>query len=71
MRKFDRLTPRTQLIDPNGAPTPFEINLRQRMSAAIEGLGGIGDLDDLAGGATLADVIAKVNAILALVRAIP
>lgn len=71
MRKLDRLTPRTKLVEPDGSPTPFEINLRQRMSAAIEGLGGIGELDDLAGGATLADVIAKVNAILALVRAIP
>jgi hypothetical protein len=59
------------MAEPDGGPTPFEINLRQRMSAAIEGLGAIGNLDDLAGGASLADVISKVNAILALVRAIP
>lgn len=70
MRKLDRLNVRVRMTD-DGVPTQFAITLQQRTAEAIEGMAAIGDLPDLAGGATLADVIAAYNALLATVRAIP
>lgn len=71
MRKLDPLSSQTRISDQNGSPTAFEITARQRANEAIETLASTGDLTDLAGGASLADVIAKVNEILAIARSIP
>jgi len=71
MKKLDRPSAITRLVNENGSPTGYEITLRQKMSEAIETLATAGDLTDLAGGASTADIIAKVNQILAIARSIP
>lgn len=71
MRKLDPLSPQTRIANQDGSPTAFETTNRQRTNEAIETLAGIGDLTDLSGAATLADVIVKVNQILNIARSIP
>lgn len=71
MRKLDPLSVQTRITAENGSPTAFEITARQRSNEAIETLASAGDLEDLSGGASLADVIVRVNQILAIARSIP
>ena len=71
MRKLDPLSPQTRIATENGSPTPFEITARQRTNEAIETLASAGDLTDLDGSATLADVIARVNQLTNIARSIP
>lgn len=69
--KLDRLNPRT-LISEDGVPTQFFISLQQRMAEKTEGVqSAIGDQTPLSGGASLADVIAFINAMIADVQAVP
>ncbi|MDO9334934.1 MAG: hypothetical protein Q7T61_00905 [Caulobacter sp.] len=71
MRKLEPLSPQTRIANENGSPTAFEINARQRSNEAIEALASAGELADLSGGATLADVIARVNELTNIARSIP
>ena len=71
MNKLDRLNHRT-LISEDGVPTPFFITLQQRMAEKTEGMQtAIGGQTALSGGASLADVITKINAIIAAVEEVP
>ena len=71
MRKLDRLNART-LISDQGVPTQFMITLQQRMAEKSENVQAvIGGQTLLAGGASLADVIAKINAIITGVEEVP
>lgn len=71
MKKLDPLSAQTRTANADGSPTSFEITLRQQMSGAIEALASAGDLPDLSGGASLADVIARVNQLTNIARSIP
>ncbi len=70
MRKLDRLNTLTKISD-DGIPTPFFITLQQRMAQKSEGLqSAIGDLVPLSGGASTADIINKINELIAAVESV-
>jgi hypothetical protein len=71
MRKLDPLSPQTRIANENGSPTAFEITARQRSNEAIEALASAGDLEDLTGGASLSDVITRINQLTNIARSIP
>lgn len=71
MKKLDPLSAQTRTANADGSPTAFEITLRQRMNTAIEALASAGDFEDLSGGASLSDVITRLNQLTNIARSIP
>lgn len=69
MPHIERLTPRSLIVNPDGAPSGYFIGRDQKMLAKLEALEGFANVNaNLAGGATLADTITMINGILDAVR---